>query len=431
MAVLLGSLGSLRRLGTVLTRMTVNSARSLLAQKREATITILALSLWTPCLLLTLGLRSGIQRQADQFLVSAMHAREGRILYETLGVPLDKSPDYAHRWMDLEALRNRFSNMALFAGFCATPTEVSTHGSHGKKVAKVILAAVEPEYYAIRDFTVLAGSLPDEQDERMHARVCVVDETLAKELGLGANPIGRTVFVWGVPFTVQGLRKDEPLITSAPLINHNRYFQIPMGTGNRILFREDGPDLIAFLVRPGYQVQSVARSIEQFVLSRYPNCPPGESPLRVVTGLSMASRMRSSVRPMVVTGGILAALSGFAGFAMLATVLFMYVSQMRREIAIRRAVGASQRAVKTEFAATAALLCLLGMALGTIMGGVAYWMIEKHPITTASGFPKYPMALTGADVATVLLVNVLGLLLSLRASLRFIARLSPAEALRG
>lgn len=415
-----------RRMGLSFIGLMVNSARSFLSQKRETIIIILALSLWTPCLLLTLGLRSGIERKVDHYL-TILHPPEGLILYKKAGVPLDKAPGYSLRQKDLEALRRNFSNIALFSGSASVKTDVSAQG----KTVDVVLSAVEPEYYRIQDYTMLAGSLPDEQDESTLARVCVVGETLAKNMGLGANPIGKTVFVWGVPFTVKGLRKDEPVLASEPLFNRNRYFQIPFRTGNRILFREDGPDIIIFLIRPGHDVQSATKQIEQFVLSRHPNWSPGKAPLRVVTGLSGAARIKSTVRPLLISGAILATLSFLAGFAILATVLLMYVSQSRREIAIKRALGASQRAVKAEFTATATLLCLSAMTLGLFLWGVAYWLIQTHPIREVSGLPKYPIAFSRADVLIVLLVNLLGLVLSLRAGLRFITRISPAEALRG
>ncbi len=419
----LASLGLNRHLDANVPRLAAHSARSLLSQKRESLVIILALSLWTPCLLLTMGLRSGVQRQVNQVRLSVINPREGNIYY----VQSDNTPDFRHRRMDLEALRKNFGGKVLFSGTGFCVTKLSGDG----KPVRVALAAVEPDYDTIRGYSPIAGSLLNDQDEISAARVCVVTQTLARDLGLGVSPVGKTVFVWGVPFTVKGLRKDGPLISSTPRLTHNKDFEMPLSTALRLLFREDGPARIRFLVRPGYDVDSIANQMEQFLVSRYPNWTPGKAPLRIETGRSAAARIRSAAHPMLVTGTIIAALSFLGGFGILANVLLMYVSHRRREIGIKRALGASRGAIQAEFAATAALLCLSGMILGLLGGAVAYWFIQQGPtIRTASGLPKYPIAFTGHDLIFVLFVSLLGLIMSLGVGVRFINKLSPVEALR-
>jgi putative ABC transport system permease protein len=100
------------------------------------------------------------------------------------------------------------------------------------------------------------------------------------------------------------------------------------------------------------------------------------------------------------------------------------VLERRRDFAVMKALGASNRAVNSLFAAEAALLALAGAAVGYVLGsGIAFW-IGKANFDAA--IPPQPVLLL-----PVLLGSVLLALIASTAPLKLLQQIQPAAILRG
>jgi len=67
----------------------------------------------------------------------------------------------------------------------------------------------EPDYFPIKDWTVTAGDLFDETQERSAARVALLGQTVATDLFGKASPIGQHIMINRVPFTVSGVLAER------------------------------------------------------------------------------------------------------------------------------------------------------------------------------------------------------------------------------
>ncbi len=118
--------------------------------------------------------------------------------------------------------------------------------------------------------------------------------------------------------------------------------------------------------------------------------------------------------------GAVALLVGAIGIA---NIMVISVLERRREIGLRRALGATRRHIASQFLAESALLALIGGAAGLMLGAAAtliYAEVKGEPFVV----PSY--ALVAAPAAGFLIGTIAGLYPAARA-----ARLSPTEALRG
>jgi putative ABC transport system permease protein len=100
------------------------------------------------------------------------------------------------------------------------------------------------------------------------------------------------------------------------------------------------------------------------------------------------------------------------------------VLERRKDFAVMKALGASNRAVNFLFAAEAALLALLGAAAGYIVGsGTAFWIGKVNFEAAILPDP--------ALIVPVLLGSVLLALIASTAPLRLLQQIQPAAILRG
>jgi putative ABC transport system permease protein len=116
--------------------------------------------------------------------------------------------------------------------------------------------------------------------------------------------------------------------------------------------------------------------------------------------------------------GAVALLVGAVGVA---NIMVISVLERRSEIGLRRALGATQGQIRTQFLAEAILLAVAGGAAGVITGSAAT-AIYAHAKGWAVVIP--PQAWAGGLAAALLIGAAAGLLPAIRA-----ARLSPTEAL--
>jgi putative ABC transport system permease protein len=126
----------------------------------------------------------------------------------------------------------------------------------------------------------------------------------------------------------------------------------------------------------------------------------------------------------VILGSGLAAL--LVSSLAVASAMFTAVVERRREIGLRRMVGATRRQVLTQFLLEAALLGLAGSALGILGGTLA--VSTLNGVTTRLGAPVFLVTarlLVAAVVAPIALAVLAGLWPAWRAM-----RLAPTEALR-
>jgi len=238
----------------------------------------------------------------------------------------------------------------------------------------------------------------------------VLGSDAAERLGLDRLPSAPvTIDIGGVAFTVVGVLAPSPLavdLQSAVLM--------------------DWEDAEAWLdpdVRP--TVAYVAAPVETIGELRpvLASTLSPESPGRV-----LVSRPSDVIAAKQASGATFAGMSvGLAGVALLvggvgiANTLFASVLERRREIGLRRALGAQRASIRTQFMTEALCLCLAGGVLGSAGGAVVtvVW-------ATSRGWPVViPLGVVCVGIAAALVTGVLaGIAPSVRA-----ARLAPTLAL--
>jgi ABC-type antimicrobial peptide transport system permease subunit len=322
----------------------------------------------------------------------------------------------------------------------------------------------------VRDWTNLAEGEPFSDRDVLNAnKVCLLGQTLAKELFEDASPIGKEIRIKNVLFRVMGVLgpkganmmgsdQDDILLAPWTTIKY-RVTGSPLTTANQSLSSGSSSSVNTLSnVYPGGQpelypqrstLQAVnnpmpvrfanidqilvaARSAEEIpvaieqiteVLRERHRIQPGEPDDFTIRDMTEMTRTLTSTTTLM-TNLLLcvAMISLVVGGVGIMNIMLVSVTERTREIGLRMAVGARARDILRQFLIEAIALCLVGGALGILLGhGGSYlvWVFLRWPVETS------PVAIAAAVIVSAGVGIAFGFYPAWKAS-----RLDPIEALR-
>ena len=240
---------------------------------------------------------------------------------------------------------------------------------------------------------ILAGRSLDARDGVHAIPTVIISRFMQNHYWPGTNPLGRTITIDGIPWTIVGVAADvrhggfdEPVRATV----YRSIFQAVTRTADLNVWIEGDPAAIRDRVR-------------RAIADVDPNAAVGE----LMTMREIEARHVSAFKVMAV------GLSIFAGITMLIAVVGLYgiiaygVAQRRREIGIRMALGATAQAIVANVAGSAIRLTLVGIVLGAA-GGVGLGQMLRSVLygVTASD-PRTPLAVAGLLLAVTLLATLI------------------------
>jgi putative ABC transport system permease protein len=288
-------------------------------------------------------------------------------------------------------------------------------GTERSKGKTTWLNVVSSEYFKTLGIPLLAGRDFNESDTASSPKVAIVNETFAKQLGLGANPLGKM-------FRREATSREPELdFQIVGLVKDTKYLEL----------REDFHAIaympVAQSPRQDTDVQLVVRSSAPFsdLTGRIKTVAAELNPGINITFQNFKTLLGDSL----LQERLMATLSGFFGFlaALLATVgLYGVISYMviRRtnEIGIRMALGADRSGILKMILREAGGLMMIGVVAGALLSVIG----ARTAKALLYGLKSYdPLTLA---VAIALLATVAALASSLPAQRA--SKLDPMVALR-
>ncbi len=272
----------------------------------------------------------------------------------------------------------------------------------------------------VRDLRLAAGRFHNHADARLRARVAVLGPTVVANLFGGADPLGRSVRIGRVPFTVIGV--TAPKGVDAGGVDQDDQVYIPLSTAMRRVANVDHVDAIYAQIRGEERMAEAETAIAALLRRRHRlRGQPDDFTVQNQASL-LAHQRETAAATTLLTAGVAAIALMVGGVGILA-VMLLAVRERTYEIGLRRALGATRTAVRWQF-----LLEATGLSLA---GGVAGFLLGTAAILTADTCGPWPL-LPPWDYAgaAVLITLVVGILAGAWPATRA-ARLDPVVALRG
>jgi predicted permease len=269
---------------------------------------------------------------------------------------------------------------------------------------------VSDGYPAALGIPLKAGRDISERDTPSSEPVIMINETMARTLWPGQDPIGKIV-----------LNACSPERRVVGVVGDVRHLALEQGSGNEMYLpaRQCGDQPSADLViRSAVPAGQMASAVRATLRPIAPNLAGNE--FRTLQQL-----VDKSVSPRRL---VVILLGGFAVFALILASLGIYglisysVNQRTQEIGIRMALGASARDVQSRIVVQTLRLAAIGMAIG----GAASWAIARSLTGLLFGVtPTDPATFGGMLLILAMVATLAGYLPARRAS-----RIDPLVALR-
>lgn len=320
---------------------------------------------------------------------------------------------------DADAIGETGSGTSLVASESSREIEVDFRGKK-KWTTLVSASAATFSLYRLR---IESGRALDESDRSAGRRTCLVGHTLYEEL-LEKTPVSAPLNITfdGQLFSVVGVLANKPA-TDGSKWGWNQKVLIPETTYDTIYSPSHEVEKIYARKDSGQAAANAIRSkVTGIVLERHFGVK--NFALAKDESGGMESLIFNVIQALLLSTGILALVA--SGINIM-NVMLVTVSERRREIGLRRAIGATPRSILVQFLLEAGALSLIGAVIGVAGGALLAWLVAT---AARSAIGNWAFVLPGwSFVLGIGLAVTMGLAFGILPAWRA-SRVSPIEALR-
>jgi putative ABC transport system permease protein len=282
------------------------------------------------------------------------------------------------------------------------------------------LVGSTPSWLGVRARKAESGRFFTQAEVERHARVVVLGPDTAGELFSGRNPVGQTVTADGVQLTVIGVLSSSG--SSSDGSSQDDTALVPIGTEQDITGATTDA-VSAVYVEGASQATLGAAYLEiQALLRNLHGVGSSGDDFTISSQESLLDTANATNRTLTVLLGGIAAISLLVGGIGVMNIMLVSVTERIREIGLRKALGATPRAIRRQFLVEASVLGLLGGVAGVVLGSAGAQLLPAlidQPVSLSA-------AATLAAIGTALALGIgFGVYPASRA-----ARLTPIDALR-
>ncbi|MFI9382777.1 ABC transporter permease [Kutzneria sp. NPDC052558] len=279
-----------------------------------------------------------------------------------------------------------------------------------------------PDWLGVRARTISEGRFLSNQDISGEAANVVLGTTTAQELFGGADPVGRTVTISSIPFTVVGVLASEGTSSAQ---NQDDQAVVPISTASDRLFGGTTRTSVQSIYVEATSADTLSAAYQeanQELLTLHHVTDPTAADFTIASQESLLSTATSVSRTLTILLGGVAALSLLVGGIGVMNIMLVSVTERIREIGLRKALGASPTVIRRQFLVEASVLGLSGGILGALLGIVGALVL---PGLISSTITVSPTATALAILTSIAIGMAFGVYPASRA-----ARLAPIDALR-
>jgi putative ABC transport system permease protein len=227
------------------------------------------------------------------------------------------------------------------------------------------------------DIAMGRGFTPSDEEHGTHDAIVGYD-IVDNILGQG-DPIGKEIRVDGIPYTIVGVgdRQGKTLGQS-----QDNWVAVPISTYQQTYGYNDSVDIFARVAGGAQAMERAEDQVRVLMRTRRHDAPGAPDDFEIQTNDTFLDiwKQISSLFASVVLG--LASISLVVGGVVIMNIMLVSVTERTREIGVRKALGAKQRDVLTQFLIESGTMAVTGGAIGVLCG-----ILAGKLITIVIGFP--------------------------------------------
>ena len=286
------------------------------------------------------------------------------------------------------------------------------------EVSRAVIVTTNSKYPLATTQDLLVGDFVTDTSKDAH--LAVIGSELSKQVFGSRSPLGETLTIRGIPFTIRGVMKQREAATALDTLgDFNHAVFINQTAGREITQGELRYQQVSILARENASIPKTVDAINETFRANH----NGELNVTTITqadSLSFASSVVSLTARF--TTAVMSISLLVAGIGIM-NIMLVSVTERTREIGIRKSIGATNRQILAQFFVEAFVLGLYGGVIGVI----ASWATSVL-VNTYSHYKLVPtMRVTLISLG---LAAVVGSFFGIAPALKA-ARKDPIQALRG
>jgi putative ABC transport system permease protein len=407
------------------------AGRALVANRLRSFLALLGIVIGVGTVIGMVSLINGFQRSFQQSIQSfgnnTIYIRRIRPGIQFGDVPDSLKQRRAFTMDDARAILERSPAVKAIAPFKWPWADIRV-SRRGKVARGLMCYGTNEDYLTTHGYDLARGRFFTEEEVERNANVVVLGKDTREALFGDASGLGERIHINGIPFTMIGeyepkgrmMGNNFDQVAAMPYTTMDKYFPVPQEAPP--WFPKRGELFLdAIAVSPEQSQLAEQQIIETLRIRRHlPSNKPND--FVVFTDDAFLSLYNA------ITGGIFALMALISSISLLVggigvmNIMLVSVTERTREIGIRKALGAPQKAILAQFLIESVLLTAAGGAVGVGLGATISWAIHA-----ASQMPTYVSL--WSVVTGILFSAVVGVFFGFYPAMRA-ARLDPVDSLR-
>ncbi|MBW4687816.1 MAG: ABC transporter permease [Komarekiella atlantica HA4396-MV6] len=281
------------------------------------------------------------------------------------------------------------------------------------------ITGTTPDFLYVRNATVASGRFFNSSEQRQNALVVALGSVPARKLFGSANPIGKEVQINNISFQVIGVMKTKGSFGG---VNQDDIAYVPITTMASQIDGRQSPygipiDSIEVSAENEQSIWAASFQITNLLTRRH-----GKKDISVVANKSFQDLISQVTGALSLMLAAIASISLLVGGIGIMNIMLVSVTERTQEIGLRKAIGATQQAILTQFLIEAVILSVAGGLIGTGVGvGGTMIVGVLTPLKPGVSLPAIALAVSVSGSIGL----IFGVVPARRA-----ARLDPIVALR-
>jgi putative ABC transport system permease protein len=245
--------------------------------------------------------------------------------------------------------------------------------SSSTRSSRYSITGVTADYLDVRSYTIGQGRFISEEDIASDKQVVVLGSQVADDIFDGLSPLGRKLTINGKEFTVVGVFEESG--SSTGMSSGDDVVLIPLSTAYDKIFgttaMSNGQRTVSSILISASSsdvVDQVISDVELLLRSNHKLTLTETLPFSVSSQAQALETLSTVSSTLTAFLGAIAAISLIVGGIGIMNIELVSVTERTREIGLRKAVGATQRVILTQFLIETMTLAVMGGVLGILLG---------------------------------------------------------------